>query len=107
MIGFKPKWQPDDHASFFTAAEGWGLFTQKRTASRQTHHIELAYGRLSLRELVFELPVAARAATCTVRVADRGPSASVALDGGELRVTLDDPIMLEAGGALEVDVGIR
>ena len=29
VIGFKPVWKPEDHKSFFSAAEGWGLFTQR------------------------------------------------------------------------------
>ena len=35
VIGFKPRWQPEDHRSFFTAPEAWGLFTQKRQDSTQ------------------------------------------------------------------------
>ena len=30
ILGFKPKWQPEDHRSFYTAPEGWGLFIQQR-----------------------------------------------------------------------------
>ena len=30
LLGFKPNWQPEDHRSFFTAPEGWGLFVQRR-----------------------------------------------------------------------------
>lgn len=47
-IGFRPTWNPDNHASFFTAAEGWGLFTQQRSDDRQTMRIDLRYGRLAI-----------------------------------------------------------
>ena len=34
ILGFKPHWQPEDHRSFYTAPEGWGLFVQQRKAGR-------------------------------------------------------------------------
>jgi uncharacterized protein (DUF608 family) len=47
-IGFDPVWQPADHNSFFTTAEGWGNFSQKRTNNVQKNRLELAYGKLLL-----------------------------------------------------------
>ena len=32
-IGFQAVWQPEDHASFFSAANGCGLFTHSRQAA--------------------------------------------------------------------------
>ena len=58
-IGFDPVWKSDDHASFFTVAEGWGLFTQKRDAQSQTNTLELRHGQLRLSALTFSLPVPA------------------------------------------------
>ena len=58
-IGFDPVWRPDDHASFFTVAEGWGLFTQKRDAQSQTNTLGLRHGQLRLSALTFSLPVPA------------------------------------------------
>ena len=60
ILGFKPRWQPEDHRSFFTAPEGWGLFVQQRKPGEQTARIEVRHGRLKVRELVFELPQARR-----------------------------------------------
>ena len=70
LLGFKPKWQPEDHRSFYTAPEGWGLFVQKRDGDGQTERIEVRHGRLRLRELVFELPKAATPAV-TITVAGK------------------------------------
>ena len=42
ILGFRPHWQPDDHRSFYTAPEGWGLFVQQRAGTRQTQWIERA-----------------------------------------------------------------
>ena len=51
-IGFNPVWQPEDHVSFFTTAESWGTYTQKRTGIKQINQINIAYGKLNIRELL-------------------------------------------------------
>ncbi|HIE48229.1 TPA: glucosylceramidase, partial [Candidatus Bipolaricaulota bacterium] len=86
-LGFKPMWKPDEHASFFTVAEGWGLFMQRRVQDEQVHAIELRYGKLRVRELVFELPHGVKRADVTVRINGRRRSATHELRNGELRVT--------------------
>ncbi|MBM3496773.1 MAG: glucosylceramidase, partial [Armatimonadetes bacterium] len=72
LIGFRPRWKPGDHASFFTGAEGWGLFTQIRAASAQRpvqrERIEVRYGRLQIRTLLFEIPAAMRVAKVEVAI---------------------------------------
>ncbi|NQT84354.1 hypothetical protein HQ563_15120, partial [bacterium] len=51
ILGFDPKLQQDNFKSFFSTAEGWGSFSQKREGKTQTNVIELKYGRLRLRQL--------------------------------------------------------
>lgn len=55
-IGFAPRMQTRDFRAAFTAAEGWGAYTQQRSDAVQSHSLELAYGRLTLRVLKSELP---------------------------------------------------
>ena len=55
-IGFKPVWQPENHASFFSGSEGWGLFLQKRSRSVQTSSIEVRYGKVNVKNIILELP---------------------------------------------------
>jgi len=101
VIGFKPRWQPEDHRSFFTAPEGWGLFTQQRTATTQTEEIQVRHGRLSVQELVFEFggkaPTKAR-----VTVDGKPTKASMAVDGGEVRVRLADRTTVQEGSSITV-----
>ena len=79
LLGFKPHWQPEDHRSFFTAPEGWGLFIQQRKGKEQTERIEVRHGRLQVKELVFALPKDA-AATATVKISGQ----PVAADAGTI-----------------------
>ncbi|MBN1443651.1 MAG: hypothetical protein JXA90_13155, partial [Planctomycetes bacterium] len=53
ILGFRPRYKPEDHSSFFSCAEGWGLFTQKRSGRTQKETIECRWGKIALRELVF------------------------------------------------------
>ncbi len=60
IIGFAPIWRPQNHRSFFTGAQGWGVFTQHRSPKRnpyqQSETIEVRYGSLKVNELIFALP---------------------------------------------------
>ncbi|NOX54457.1 MAG: glucosylceramidase, partial [Planctomycetes bacterium] len=98
-IGFRPIWQPDDHVSFFTAAEGWGLFRQQRDGHRMTYEIELRYGRLRVTELVFRLPDGVRAKKVHSKVAGR-----VGFKDGDLHFLLTEPVTLSESETLAVEV---
>ena len=56
VITFKPVWQPENHKSFFSASEGWGLFTQTRSKSSQTDVISVKYGNVSVRQIQLIVP---------------------------------------------------
>jgi len=103
-IGFKPLWKPDDHVSFFTGAEGWGVFTQRRADKRQTERLDLRYGTLRLRELVFEVSEGRRIGDVAVTSDGRSIAAAHRADGRTVRVVLAAPLTLKAGSRLDVDV---
>jgi hypothetical protein len=102
VLGFKPRWRPEDHRSFYTAPEGWGLFVQQRGPGRQTERIEVRHGRLRLKELVFELPAGAESATAAVMVAGQSLPAAIRRDGAQASLTLDSDVTVPEGQALEV-----
>jgi non-lysosomal glucosylceramidase len=104
ILGFKPRWQPEDHRSFFTAPEGWGLFVQHRKPGEQTARIEVRHGRLKLRELAFELRKAAPA-TAIVNVGGKPVAAALHQAGNEVRLVLEQEAIVPEGSA--VDVSLR
>lgn len=55
-IAFAPRFQEKNFKAAFTAAEGWGSYSQKRNGNDQTHTIEMGYGNLKLREITLEGP---------------------------------------------------
>jgi len=103
-IGFKPAWQPEDHASFFTAAEGWGVFTQRREGNTQTARIEVRYGKLRVNELAFAVPDEAKATKVTIESAGKSLTASFESTENELQIKLASPATLETGGELAIRI---
>ena len=105
VLGFKPRWQPEDHRSFFTAPEGWGLFVQKREGNVQRERIEVRHGRLQLKELVFELPKGSAKSDATVRIDGHNTAATVRRAGDEMRIILAEPQTVLEGQAVEATLG--
>jgi len=111
VIGFRPIWKPEDHASFFTSAEGWGLFTQRRAKGKQTELIELRSGKLVLKSLVFELPAGSAPTGVKATVGLKMAAAKVTTDGPKespsgtrVRVALGGTLSLQAGQTLRVEI---
>ena len=101
LLGFKPHWQPEGHRSFFTAAEGWGLFIQQRKDKQQSERIEVRHGRLRVKELVFALPQEA-AATATLKIAGQSVAAALEQTGTEVRLALGKEVIVAEGEVIEV-----
>jgi uncharacterized protein (DUF608 family) len=55
-IGFAPKITPEKFEAAFTAAEGWGTFSQTRDKKAQRDEIHVRWGRLEVESLAFEVP---------------------------------------------------
>jgi uncharacterized protein (DUF608 family) len=102
VLGFRPRWQPQDHRSFFTAPAGWGLFVQRQEADRQTECLEVRWGRLAVRELVFAVPEGRQVAAATTTVGTDPVSARLRQVGTEVRLVLGQTTRVEAGEALRV-----
>jgi len=106
IIGFEPVWQPEDHASFFSAAEGWGCFRQKRESRSQLEKIEVRWGRLRLKKMVFAL----RADATVARVRVTGNGSEIRTDWSvqdpRLTISLPDEVNVEAPQTLEIRVDL-
>ena len=104
LIGFRPIWKPEDHASFWSGAEGWGLFTQKREVSRQTERIEVRHGKLQVKSLVFELPKDAKPSKLAVTLGGKPLDAMHELNAERLTITLAARASVAEGEAVSVEI---
>ncbi len=104
LLGFKPNWSPDEHRSFFTAAEGWGLFLQQCAAQVQHERIEVRYGQLRLGNLVFQLAPDTAARQVEVTVNGLAQPAEFQQQDREVTVAFAQDVVVCAGQSLEVRI---
>jgi len=103
-VGFAPRMSPEDFKAAFTAAEGWGLFAQKRHENTQREQIELRWGQMNLKTLAFVVPPEWRIAQVTVRSADRTLPARHSVQANQVRIELAEPLLLAEGETLDVEI---
>lgn len=106
VLGFRPIWKPEDHVSFFTAAEGWGVFSQRRTANTQTARIEVRYGAVHLDTLVLQLPEGTMPDRVALHWRNQAVPVHVAMVGTDLRVKLTKPARIQSGDSLVATVAL-
>jgi non-lysosomal glucosylceramidase len=104
-LGFAPRISPQDFRAAFTAAEGWGTFSQRRENSRQTEHIAVRWGQLRLKTLAFAITGIIDPAKVTVEGPAGAVEASGALGGERLTITLAQELTLNEGDTLEITIG--
>lgn len=100
-IGFQPVWQSENHASFFSTANGWGLFTQTRSDSVQESAIHLKFGTLDLKSVTLAIPEGKRAPDVRMMLDGQTlPHEFLRQENGTARFDMKDPITLNAGSKL-------
>jgi len=104
-IGFMPLWQPENHSSLFTAAEGWGLFTQQRAAGVQHSQIELRHGRLRLTTLALAAPNPQPPPQVKVTANRQPVPATVTVEGNRATIRLAAETTFQAGTTIGVELG--
>ncbi|SDU79988.1 GH116 family glycosyl hydrolase [Jiangella alkaliphila] len=109
-LGFAPRLgDPADVAAAFTVAEGWGLYRQQRTGTRQRSEVDVRYGRLRVRTFATEVPERPGrrqvvAEVVTDRRRRRLDVDGVTADGGRVLVTLAADVELTTADTLVVTV---
>jgi len=101
-LAFAPRLSPESFAAAFSAAEGWGLFSQTRDAKAQTGRIELRLGQLRLKTLALAIAKGAKASAVTVAVGGRKLNATHAVADGRITITLPDGLVIKQGETLDV-----
>jgi len=103
-LGFAPRITPENFKTAFTAAEGWGSFSQTRSADGQDARIELHWGRLRLARLSLEVEEGRPVGRVAVTLAGRPVEADWRLDGRRVEIGFALPAVVEAGRTLEVRI---
>jgi non-lysosomal glucosylceramidase len=103
-LGFAPRITPEDFRAAFTAAEGWGLFLQKRDGKIQRERIELRWGQLSVKSLAFAVPDNFRSVKVSVTAADKPVEHDYTLKDGRLEITLKEKLVISENQVLDVTI---
>ncbi len=101
-IGFAPKLTPENFKAAFTAAEGWGSFSQKMEGGNLNAEIALKYGKLRLRTIT--LATDSKPASATVEVNGNPLMAKLAFADGAATITLPEDVVLSADQAMNVSI---
>ncbi len=103
-IGFNPRLRPDFFKSFFSAAEGWGSFTQSRDVKGQTNTIELSYGKLKLNTVTVNVNDKININNIALKLNGKIIKSSYEQDGQKMKILIDDAILLQAKDILDINL---
>lgn len=101
VIGFDPRLTPDNFRAPFTAAEGWGTFSQQRDATGMEAALVLKFGSLRITAVRLKLPDGIKAGKVKVGGAT---GATFSQEGARVLVTLEKPLVIKAGETCTINI---
>ncbi|HEX4140952.1 MAG TPA: GH116 family glycosyl hydrolase, partial [Candidatus Methylacidiphilales bacterium] len=102
-LAFAPRVSPENFKAAFTAAEGWGSFSQKYEGGAFTAVIDLGYGKLALKTLALGLPPGATAPGKIAATVDgKSVPAQLSQAEGRMILTFEPELALNAGQKLVI-----
>lgn len=109
-IGFAPRLSPEDFIAPFTAAEGWGRFTQKREGSGQQNTLEVLWGRLRVQTVVLKSPTEKPVQAVAICQSEAGETAvtlaQVDRQGRRVVIQFAEPVTLQTGQTLRIQLTV-
>ena len=104
-LGFAPRVRPEDFRAAFSAAEGWGSFSQKYTANGLSATLEVRYGQLRLKTLALQLPPGKTAKSVSIKRGTSTIGASITTTAsGRVLVNFSQINVIKAGTTLLIQL---
>lgn len=101
-IKFAPKWNNADFKASFTAAEGWGTYTQKLSGTKQSHSLELKYGELKLQEITLEKIAGGKVDSVVVTLGAVPVAANLKQEGATLLLSFNKKVIIPTNQTLNI-----
>ncbi|SDP30226.1 Uncharacterized protein, contains GBA2_N and DUF608 domains [Mucilaginibacter sp. OK268] len=101
-IKFAPKWNSTHFKAPFTAAEGWGTYSQKQAGTKQSHSLELKYGELKLNDIAFEQIAGSQINSVAVKLGNANIPFAFKRDGINLFLSFDKTITILTDQTLNI-----
>jgi len=102
FIAFGPKVTPENFRAAFTAAEGWGTFSQTRSGSMQRNTVEVRLGRLDIKELGLKVPQGWAVDKAQVMINDTPIRTSLTVYEDRVLVSFRRKIQIKDGDVLSI-----
>ncbi|HAK31260.1 MAG TPA: hypothetical protein DCO90_18900 [Sphingobacterium sp.] len=107
QIGFDPKINPQDFKAAFTAAEGWGSFSQRSSVTEFNASLKLEKGQLELGEISLNVYVKKQLSkkNITIRLDQKTCQVQDALIAdGKINIVLKNPTLIKKGEELSIQI---
>ena len=101
-LGFAPRLTPESFRAPFTAAEGWGTYSQTADGSGVKCDVAVKWGRVRVRTLALAVPSGKSASTAKVSLAGQTLPATLKVEGQRALLTLAESATVNTGQTLEV-----
>ena len=105
FIAFAPRLTPENFKAPFTAAQGWGTYSQSAKGAQLSARIDLKLGKLMIKRIALVPPKGAEPRSAKVLVNGCAANSSVELKDGKAVVALAADAVINAGESLEVVLG--
>jgi uncharacterized protein (DUF608 family) len=99
-IRFAPKWNASDFKAPFTAAEGWGTYSQKQSNSAMECVLEPRYGQVQLSSFSVDAPRGKKAKKVNVTLGGQSIPAKLEQRGANVLIALQNRTTVKAGEQL-------
>jgi len=101
VIGFAPKIQPQNFKAPFTAAEGWGTFSQEIKGKVMNAALKLSWGKLALKSIRL-VPIGFTPSQVEVFYEKQQLPVDLGLIDGAATIDLSERATIETGTTLEI-----
>ncbi len=104
VLGFSPRYNPDDFKSYFCAPEGWGNFTQRLEGDAQQVRINVNWGIVRVKTLCLAAANNSRPATVAVFANGERRSADVQVKDGTVKIDFGEPLVVKEREELQITI---
>ncbi|MDR2627843.1 MAG: hypothetical protein LBC40_07405, partial [Dysgonamonadaceae bacterium] len=102
---FAPKWNAGDFKAPFTAAEGWGTYSQKQSNDAMECVLEPKYGQVQLSSFSADAPTGKQVKKVNVMLGGKTFPAKAEQKGANVLVSLQNRVTIKAGESLVLLIG--
>ncbi len=101
---FAPKWNPGNFKAPFTAAEGWGTYSQQQKKNTMTCSLKIKYGRVQLKDFSVDAPKGKSFKSATVTVAGKPVGSAIKQNGGKIMISFNERMTINTGEELKIQL---